>query len=204
LNQVIALRSQVSLGVDLFGATINTVEDDPTTPEQDESVVPTGRFLVWLGQVQWVRRLTPHDIQLLFRLDAQVSNDPLFPLEQIAIGGRFSVRGYRENQLVRDNALLISLETRIPLVRRRGWAEFIQIVPFVDFGWGQNRDVVTPSPDALASVGVGVRWAARWTAVVPVRLQFEVFWGQPLVDVSTPGGNLQDQGLHLQFGLSSF
>jgi hemolysin activation/secretion protein len=125
-------------------------------------------------------------------------------LEQIAIGGRFSVRGYRENQLVRDNALLISLETRIPLVRRRGWAEFIQIVPFVDFGWGQNRDVVTPSPDALASVGVGVRWAARWTAVVPVRLQFEVFWGQPLVDVSTPGGNLQDQGLQLQFGLTSF
>jgi hemolysin activation/secretion protein len=204
LNQVLALRSQFSLGVDLFGATINTVADDPTTPEQDESVVPTGRFFVWLGQAQWVRRLTPHDIQLLFRLDAQVSNDPLFPLEQIAIGGRFSVRGYRENQLVRDNALLISLESRFPLIRRRRWAEFLQIVPFVDFGWGQNRDVFTPSPDALASVGVGVRWAARWTAIVPVRLQFEVFWGQKLVDVSTPGGDLQDKGLHLRFGLSSF
>jgi hemolysin activation/secretion protein len=204
LNQVIALRSRFSLGVDLFGATINTVEDDPTTPEQDESVVPTGQFFVWLGQAQWVRRLMPHDIQLLFRLDAQISNDPLFPLEQIAIGGRFSVRGYRENQLVRDNALLISLESRFPLIRRRRWAEFLQIVPFVDFGWGQNRDVYTPSPDALASVGVGIRWAARWTAVVPLRLQFEVFWGQKLVEVSTPGGDLQDKGLHLQFGLSSF
>ena len=203
LEQVIALRSQFSLGVDLFGATINTVQDDPNTPE-DESVVPTGRFLAWLGQVQWVRRFTPNDIQLLLRLDAQVSTDPLFPLEQIAIGGRFSVRGYRENQLVRDNALLISLESRFPLIRRRRWAEFLQIVPFVDFGWGQNRDVFTPSPDALASVGVGLRWAARWTMVVPVRLRFEVFWGQKLVDVSTPGGNLQDKGLHLQLGLSSF
>ncbi|MDH3598198.1 MAG: BamA/TamA family outer membrane protein [Candidatus Tectomicrobia bacterium] len=204
LDQVIAVRSQFSLGVDLFGATINTVEDDLTTPEQDESVVPTGRFFVWLGQVQWVRRFTPHDIQLLFRVDVQVSKDPLFPLEQIALGGRFSVRGYRENQLVRDNALLMSLESRFPLIRRRRWAESLQIVPFVDFGWGQNRDVFTPSPDALASVGVGVRWAARWTAVIPVRLQFEVFWGQKLVDVSTPGGNLQDKGLHLQLGLSSF
>ena len=204
LDQVIALRSQFSLGVDLFGATINTVEDDPTTPEVDESEIPTGQFLVWLGQAQWVRRLTPHNIQLLFRLDAQVSKDPLFPLEQIAIGGRFSVRGYRENQLVRDNALLLSLESRFPLIRRRRWAELLQIVPFVDFGWGQNRDVFTPSPAALASVGVGVRWAARWRTVVPVRLQFEVFWGQKLIEVDTPGGNLQDKGLHLQLGLSSF
>jgi hemolysin activation/secretion protein len=204
LNQVIALRSQFSLGVDLFGATINTVADDLTTPEQNESVVPTGRFFAWLGQVQWVRRFTPNDMQLLLRLDAQVSKDPLFPLEQIAIGGRFSVRGYRENQLVRDNAVLLSLESRFPLIRRRRWAEFLQIVPFVDFGWGQNRNVFTPSPNALASVGVGVRWAARWTAVVPIRLQFEVFWGQKLVDVSTAGGNLQDKGLHLQVGLSSF
>jgi hemolysin activation/secretion protein len=201
---VIALRSQFSLGVDLFGATINTVADDLTTPEQNESVVPTGRFFAWLGQVQWVRRFTPNDMQLLLRLDAQVSKDPLFPLEQIAIGGRFSVRGYRENQLVRDNAVLLSLESRFPLIRRRRWAEFLQIVPFVDFGWGQNRNVFTPSPNALASVGVGVRWAARWTAVVPIRLQFEVFWGQKLVDVSTAGGNLQDKGLHLQVGLSSF
>jgi hemolysin activation/secretion protein len=58
------------------------------------------------------------------------------PLEQMAIGGRFSVRGYRENTMVRDHGLIVSLEGRIPLVENRRWAEFVQLVPFVDFGRG--------------------------------------------------------------------
>ncbi len=206
-NQVIAVRSRLSLGVDLLGATIETAPDNPTTPRDESTIaVPSGRFLSWLGQVQWVRRLQPRDVELLFRLDVQISKDPLLSLEQMAIGGRFSVRGYRENQIVRDQGLLISLEARFPLVRRKPWAEFIQLVPFVDVGWGENRKVFTPRPKVLASVGVGVRWAARWTVGVPLRSQAELFWGYKLIDkdIRNPGGNLQDKGLHMQLVLSSF
>ena len=32
-----------------------------------------------------------------------------------------------------------------------------------------------------------------------VAAQLEVYWGYPLKPVDTPGGNLQDLGLHLQF-----
>jgi hemolysin activation/secretion protein len=192
-DQVIALRSRFSLGVDALGATIN-----------DNTDLPDGQFFAWLGQFQWGRRLTADDIQLLFRLDVQLTSDPLLPLEQIAVGGRFSVRGYRENQLVRDNALIASLESRIPLIRNRSWAEFVQLVPFVDFGRGWNRQVPTPDPTTLVSVGLGLRWAASFGTVVPLRAQFELFWGLKLKNVETEGGDLQDNGLHLQFVLSAF
>jgi hemolysin activation/secretion protein len=187
-SQVLAMRSRLSVGINALGATIN-----------DQANVPDGRFVAWLGQFQYGRRLGGPDIQLLGRLDVQLTTEPLLPLEQIAIGGRFSVRGYRENQLVRDNGLIASLESRIPLVRNTSWAEYVQVVPFVDFGWGWNRKVPTPEPKTLLSLGLGLRWGAMWRVGVPLRAQAEVFWGYKLQDVQTEGGNLQDKGLHLQF-----
>jgi hemolysin activation/secretion protein len=130
--------------------------------------------------------------------------DPLLPLEQIAIGGRFSVRGYRENELVRDNGLLVSLESHIPLIRNQRWAEVVQVIPFVDFGRGWNRKVPTPEPTMLVSIGLGLRWVAQWQAFVPLRTQFEVFWGYKLQDIETEGDDLQDKGLHLQFVVAAF
>jgi hemolysin activation/secretion protein len=76
----------------------------------------------------------------------------------------------------------------------------------VDFGWGWNQKISTPDPTTLTSVGLGLRWAATLVAAVPVRAQFEVFWGYKLqdVDVDTEGGDLQDHGLHLQFVVAAF
>jgi hemolysin activation/secretion protein len=187
-----AARSRFSVGVDTLGATINDAD------------LPDGQFFAWLGQFQWGRRLTASDIQLLFRLDVQLTSEPLLPLEQIAVGGRFSVRGYRENQLVRDNALIASLESRLPIIRNRSWAEFVQLVPFVDFGRGWNRHLATPEPTTLVGVGLGLRWAATVNTAVPLRAQFELFWGLKLKNVDTEGGDLQDQGLHFQFVLAAF
>jgi hemolysin activation/secretion protein len=191
-DQVIAIRSRLSLGIDALGATIN------------DGDLPDGQFFAWLGQFQWGRRLTTGDIQLLFRLDVQLTSDPLLPLEQIAVGGRFSVRGYRENQLVRDNGLIASLESRIPMIRNRSWAELVQLVPFVDFGRGWNQTIPTPDPTTLVSVGLGLRWAATFGTVVPLRAQFELFWGLKLKNVETEGGDLQDKGLHFQVVLAAF
>jgi len=191
-DQVLAVRSRFSVGVDALGATINS------------GGLPDGRFFAWLGQFQAARRLPASDIDLLVRLDLQLTSAPLLPLEQVGIGGRFSVRGYRENYLVRDNALLASLESRIPLLRNRRWADYIQVVPFVDVGHGWNHRLPTPGPTTLAGIGLGVRWAATFGTVVPLHPQFELFWGYKLKDVQTEGGNLKDKGLHLQFVESGF
>lgn len=192
-EHVLAIRSRFSLGIDALGATTH-----------GDSSLPDGRFFAWLGQFQWGKRLGARDIQLLFRLDVQLTTEPLLPLEQIAIGGRFSVRGYRENQLVRDNGLIVSLESRIPLIRNTRWAEYVQLVPFVDFGGGWNQKVATPDPTTLVSIGLGIRWAATLHKGLPLRVQSEVFWGYKLKNVQTEGGNLQDHGLHLQFVIAAF
>jgi hemolysin activation/secretion protein len=192
LDQVIGARSRFSVGIDVLGATINP------------SDLPDGQFFAWLGQFQWARRLPVQDLELLFRLDMQVAANPLLPLEQIAVGGRYSVRGYLENQLVRDNALIASLESRIPLIRNRRWADYIQLVPFIDFGHGWNTEVPTPEPTTLASIGLGLRWAASFGTVVPIRPQFEIYWGYQLNKVQTSGSTLQDKGISLQFILAAF
>lgn len=202
-SQVIAVRSRFSLGINALGATINPGGDDPTTL-RNEADDPDSRFFAWLGQFQWARRLTAWDLQLLLRLDVQLTTEPLLPLEQIAVGGRFSVRGYRENQLVRDNGVIVSLESRLPVVRHQRWAEFIQLIPFVDVGHGWNRKLETPDPTLLLSVGLGLRWAATWNTRLPVRSQVEVFWGYPLKDVDNKGDDLQDKGLHLQVVVTAF
>jgi hypothetical protein len=39
---------------------------------------------------------------------------------------------------------------------------------------------------------------------VPVRADLEFYWGHPFVDVKTPGGDLQDDGIHFRFVLTLF
>ena len=193
-QQVIAARSRFSFGIDALDATIR------------EHGLPDGEFFSWLGQFQWARILKPWDVQVIFRTDIQLSNDPLLPLEQIAVGGRYSVRGYRENLLVRDQALIASLESRIPIVRNKRWADYLQLVPFIDYGRSWNKDFPTPSPKEIWSIGLGLRWGATLIkSPVEVKAQFEFYWGYALKDVDTGAEyDLQDDGIHLQFVITGF
>lgn len=186
-DQVISALSRFSLGIGVLGATAtgNPAEAD-------------GRFFSWLGEAQWVRQIQPWRIQLLARATLQLSNDHLFPLEQIAVGGRYSVRGYREYTLVRDNAFLASLESRIPIFTSAAGMDLLYLAPFVDVGRAWETTVPTPDPETLASIGLGLIWNIRPGS------HFEVYWGQRLKPVATPDGNLQDHGIHLQLVVQVF
>jgi hemolysin activation/secretion protein len=178
--------------VDVWDATIN------------RSSLPDGQFFAWLGQFQWAQRWGARSIQTLFRMDLQLTSDPLLPLEQIAVGGRFSVRGYRENRLVRDNGFIASMEAGIPLSNNQWWGDMVQLVPFVDFGTAWNTTIPTPSPRTLASVGMGLRWSLTIPRPILWTPQFEIYWGLPLRHATTSGGDLQDMGIHLQFAVVAF
>ncbi len=193
-SQVIAARSRFSFGIDACGATMN-----------DYSDLPDGEFFVWLGQFQWLQRYNPWDIQLLFRGDVQLTDDPLFSLEKMAVGGRYTVRGYNENQLVRDRAAVFSLESRIPLIQDKSWADYLQIVPFFDFGWADNVKQPNFGPNQIYSVGVGLRWALTLPTATRIQPIFEIYYGRKLKDVdSEDSGNLQDHGIHFQFAIAAF
>jgi hemolysin activation/secretion protein len=192
-TRVLAASSRFSLGLDALGAT------------RREPGIPDGQYLAWLGQFQWVEVLNPSGIQIIARVDAQFTDDSLLPVEQMAVGGRYTVRGYRENQLVRDQALLASLESRIPLVESSFFADYLNLAPFLDYGRAWNKDLPTPPIKSISSVGLGLRWGMTLVRS-PVRLQsqFEIYWGYPLRDVDHAGNNLQDDGIHLQLLMRVF
>ena len=183
-TSVIAARSRFSVGLDVLDATNNS------------GPLPDGQFFSWLGQVQGVRRFDEWGgMQLLGQMSLQLANDRLFPLERIPVGGRFSVRGYRENTLIRDNGFLASVESRFPLMSYVTGEPLLQFAQFVDLGRSWNAKGGTPDPQTLASVGLGVRWS-----ILPKdRARFELYWGLPLNHVPHPPGNLQDHGIHVQF-----
>jgi hemolysin activation/secretion protein len=176
--QAFAARSLLSFGIDALDATVNPRD------------TPDGRFVSWLAQLQWARRLPWRDVEILARFNTQIANDPLLPLEQFAMGGRYTVRGYRENTLVRDNGLVGSIEARLPIFRRVEPLVHIELVPFFDAGHSWNTERPSLGSQTLLSVGIGTRMSlTRWG-------DFEFYWGHRIKDVPEIGEyNLQDDGI---------
>jgi hemolysin activation/secretion protein len=177
-TQVLAFRSRFSFGLDVLGATINN------------GPLPSGQFIAWLGQFQWARRLGTWGVETIARADVQLTPDRLLSLEQFTVGGSQSVRGYRENALVRDNGAVGSLEARFPVVRSKQGVDIFQVAPFFDAGTAWSAHGTTPDPRYLASVGLGLRWA------VMTDVTAQVYWGYKLKDVPRPGDDPQDKGVH--------
>ena len=178
-KQVLAARSQFSFGVDAFDATTNSGN------------LPSGKFFAWLGQFQWARRLGEDWGELIFRADTQLTNDNLFTMEQFSVGGALSVRGYRENQIVRDYGYDISLEYRYPLIKDPSGRSILAIAPFVDGGGAKNNDLPNgPNPTFLYSAGAGLRWDP-----IP-KVHAQVYWGHGFRSVDNDDNTLQDDGVH--------
>jgi len=179
-QEVLAFRSQFSLGLDVLDATIN------------DNGEPDSRFLAWRGQGQWARLLA-RDTLLLLRTDVQLADSRLLGLEQFGIGGQETVRGYRQDYLLKDNGILASAELRLPILRVSEVQGLLQIVPFIELGtaWNngdepENSDI----PDTLVSTGLGVLWQMGddFTA----RLDF----GIPLVSIEDRGDTWQENGVY--------
>ncbi|MTJ54554.1 ShlB/FhaC/HecB family hemolysin secretion/activation protein [Anabaena sp. UHCC 0253] len=177
-QQVFALRSQFSLGINAFNSTIN-----------DQA--PDSQFITWRGQTQYLRLLTP-DTTLLLRSDLQLADRPLVPLEQLSIGGQQSVRGYRQDQLLADNGLFASAELRTPILKIPQWQTTVQLSPFFDFGtiWNHSNSEVEILKKTLSSVGLGLRF------LVGNNFNARIDWGIPLVNLNTTGNTLQENGIY--------
>jgi hemolysin activation/secretion protein len=174
-NEVIAMRSQFSFGLDLLDATVNETD-------------PDGEYFAWRGQAQWVKLLAPETL-FLIRTDLQLADRALLPLEQFGLGGTESVRGYRQDVLLTDNGWLASMEVRIPLFNEPEDEIVLQLVPFFDFGVGWNNgDRPDPVEDTLASLGLGLLF--RYGDDLNARVD----WGIPLIDVDSRDRTLQEEG----------
>lgn len=190
-RDVFAARSQFSLGVGAFDATINGDDE------------PDSRFLSWLGQVQWVRQMAP-DTVLLLKSNFQLADRALVPTEQFGVGGIQSVRGYRQDTMLADNALFASAEIRLPIYRARDQQLVLQLTPFFDFGttWDSGAKNFTDrnlsNSDTLASIGLGLRFQ------LGDRLNARFDWGIPLVDIDSRERTWQEKGLYFSINYNPF
>lgn len=186
-SRVMAARSTFSLGIDMLDATINGAD------------VPDGQFFAWLGQFQWACRLPvfgPLPSQFIVRADVQLTESPLLGMEQFAIGGHNTVRGYHENTLVRDNGAIGSVELRVPVYHRHG--AIVELAPFFDYGYGWQSDRETVGPWSISSAGVGCR------IELGSHFRMEVYWGKAFRKFEDPTDdyNLQDDGIHFRLEVS--
>lgn len=196
LKDSIVVSAIVSRGVDWLDATDNSdATDSQGNPVED---LPDSEFTAALFHAQYARRLPWWGVQIRGRVTGQWASDPLLPVERLAIGGARTVRGYRENQLVRDNGIIASAEFRIPIwVDDAGESKLgLTLVPFFDFGVGKDNEIGLPglddpTSDELMSVGGGLIW--NWWEP----LYAEVYYGEDLEDVNNVGDSLQDDGLHV-------
>ncbi|MEM8718044.1 MAG: ShlB/FhaC/HecB family hemolysin secretion/activation protein [Cyanobacteria bacterium P01_G01_bin.39] len=184
-RQVLAFRSQFSLGVDLLNPTINSDGE------------PDSTFISWRGQSQWVRRLDK-DFLLLLRGDAQISEGSLVPLEQFRLGGVNSVRGYRQDLSLGDNGLFASAEVRIPVLRFKKMDGLLQIAPFVDMGAVWNSDNLEISNATLPSLGVGLNLS------LGSNFNARLDWGIPLTSVEGDTNSLQENGVYFSIDSNFF
>lgn len=189
-QQVFAARSQFNLGLDILNASRNeNAVNDPDT-------APDSQFFSWRGQGQWVR-LLGEDALFFLRSDLQLATDRLLSSEQFGLGGQQTVRGYRQDALLRDNGALISAEARFPIIR---FAEdsIVQITPFLDAGTAWNFDGSQSNNNVLVGTGFGLLWEQG------EKLSARVDWGLPLVDIDSASNSLQDSGIYFSLRYNLF
>jgi hemolysin activation/secretion protein len=186
-NHVVALRSTFSVGLDVLGATHNGVRGDPNAS-----------FFSWLGQGQYIQRLFNTQNELIFRLSGQWTPDPLLALEQFNVGGMDTVRGYPENQLVRDRGVVSSVEFRVPFIFNKAGAGIVQLAPFFDFGgaWYVNG---SPEPTTIYSSGAGLLLTGN------KYVSGGLYWGYRIRHVQMPpDAGAQGLGISFRVNIQAF
>ena len=186
-QQVIAARSEFSFGIDALGTT--EAFDAPFNPNAPETT-----YFLWRGQAQWARLLAP-DMLLFLQTDIQIADRPILPIEQFALGGLGSVKGYRQNLRLTDNGAFGNVEFRYPVLRIPDQEMVVQLVPFFNIGTSWNHDRPELNPNTLASLGLGILW--RISDNFNVRLDFAL----PLTDVEIEEKNWQENGIYFTVDL---
>ncbi len=179
-KQVFALRSTFSSGRN----NLEYINDLPLVTQ-----VPR-QFHVWVMQGQFGRQVLANGGQLILRGTMQYTRQHLLSLDAFAVGGANTIRGYRENQLLRDRGAYVNLEFEYPVVRNPdGLAA--SVTPFYDHGQLQN---VGEASVSLASCGVAARM--QWRGIT-----LDWAWAKRLrypAAVKAGGATLQDKGMHVQ------
>lgn len=101
---------------------------------------------------------------LILSLSGQYSDDLLVSLEQMAIGGPYSVRAYSQAEYLVDSGLVASLEYVLnapfiadkPVFQNRTWGQVLQVSAYLDHGSGWINRLPAGQEQSIEITGVGV------------------------------------------------
>lgn len=183
-TNVLGARFTVLAGLDALDST----QRDGDLPDSDFSLI--------IGQAQYLRMLNMLQSQIIVRGNFQLASDPLLPVYKSAVGGRYTVRGYREAFFVRDNAANATLEWQVPFFinANTDWLN-LRGALFTDYGlaYDEPGQFSIQGRGRIWSVGAGLLWNPKsW-------LRGEIYYGEQLKSRDDPrDGSLQDDGIQFQ------
>ena len=178
-KRVIAVRSTLSFGL------------DTQDPVLDESYMEP-EFFSWLTQASWVEAIGSSENLFALKSYYQHTDERLISMEQFSLGGMNTIRGYRENQIIRDNAFSISPEVRIPILRDRYTKPIMHLIPFFDYGIGWNAEG-DRDRESIYSLGLGLTYKPT------DNVNMSVYWGYAFEEFDIKDDDdLQDYGIHFQ------
>ncbi len=153
-----------------------------TTPEEFEfkRFKARGNYLYATAGAERNQKL-PAGFSLFAKLDGQVADQPLISNEQYSAGGMKSVRGYKESEVLGDDAIHGSLELIGPdLAAALNLWEKFQLFPYVFY---DAAELWTKSPlpgqdrrTKIQGTGLGIR------GMITRHVEYELVWGIALDD----------------------
>lgn len=165
---------------DMFGNDMNEF--------QDKRSGSTGNYIYLVAGAERRQKL-PKDWSLFMKLDGQLADQPLIAYEQYAAGGVSKVRGYKESELMADNALHSTIELFTPSLLKKN-----VLIPylFYDCAWLATRESLPDEYGRTFIHGAGVGLTGRWKDIV----MFKLDWGVALE--STDDTSSGHQELHFK------
>jgi len=152
------------------------------------------QYSIVTGQIDLAVKIR-RKLEWRFKVSSQYSPDTLLPNEKFAIGGVRSVKGYRENLLVRDNGIIANMLFRIPVRSSK-----INLIPFFDFGrsWNTSDGLQSSNEETIFSTGLGLTYQFRKSIFT------EIYWGKTLSDPKTNRDISQDNSVHFLLRYNAF
>jgi len=174
--------TQFSAGINMLirGMLFNDMDEF-----QNKRAGATGNYIYATAGVERRQRLTK-GVSLFGKVDGQIADQPLVNNEQFAAGGVNSVRGYKEAEILSDNAFHGTFEVYTPSLSKK-----VPVVPygFYDCAWLSRREALAGEMDNkfIQGIGLGVQGA-----FFKGNVEYKLDWGMALEDTdNTDAGDHQ-------------
>jgi hemolysin activation/secretion protein len=151
---------RVSQGIPSFLGSMDRDGDGHSTRVGGSGDQAGGDFTVVAFSLARLQSIAAHH-SLLLRLEGQYSEDLLTSLEQMSLGGPYSVRAYSISEYLADTAIFASAEWIMdapgfadkPAFAGRTWGEVFQVSLFLDYAHGELNDPIEEQEESDAEFG---------------------------------------------------